>query len=103
MEDQMKIANPEAAVKNFKEVKGEITVDNVTVNFNADAKNLLPDLSQALQLLGLAKNSVVSIKGSAYDINGNIMGSKEYKKTITEKVDTVELEILIGKIQANTK
>ncbi len=96
-EYQQILQSPE--LKNLKSVKGEVTVDSVTIPIEVDATNLLPDLSHALELIGLAKNSVVKIKGTAYDKDGKILGQKEYQKTITEKVDTVELEILIGNIQ----
>jgi hypothetical protein len=98
---QQLLQSPE--LKNFKSVKGEVTVDSVTVPIEVDATSLLPDLSHALDLIGLAKNSVVKIKATAYDKDGKIMGEKEYEKTITEKVDTVQLEILINKIQEKIK
>jgi hypothetical protein len=87
------------ALKNLGTVKGEITVDDVTVNVDIDASRLLPDLSHALDLFGLANNSVIKIKGTAFDKSGKVIGSKEFQKTVTGKVDTVELEIMIGNIQ----
>lgn len=97
-EDYQKVLGSDQ-LGSFKEVKGEMQIDDVLVPLHIKAESIAADLSFELELLGLAENSTVRIKGTAYDINDQVMGSKEFENKITKKLDTVKLEILLDNIQ----
>lgn len=87
----------------FKLATGTLEVGETKLELKVNAYTLAEDLSYALELVGMAANTRIRLTGTTFDKDGNVMGNLSYNQIITEKVDTVTLERLLGEIQAGVK
>ena len=92
-----------SGLKDLSYVEATVTVNDQTIQVKANAGSLAADLSHTLEIIGLAKNSKVKIKGTAFDKDNKSIGSGEYEKVITDKDNTEELNIKIDNIEQAIK
>lgn len=87
----------------FKLATGVLQVGETKLDIKVNALTLANDLSYALELVGLAENTRIILNGSAFDKEGKVIGQLNYSQFISQKVDTVTLDRLLGEIQAQVK